>query len=77
MTIHPDSIHVTAFYLPAGIYEWLARPTRIHLDDVIDSDNCLIDHVATLATVFARSAFNNVPPTPPTPKPDSLQLAAL
>ena len=77
LTIHPDTIPLTAFCTPNGLYEWPRMPPGaagtpvwfvsvlrlvtagldnilMYLDDAIGPDDCLLHHVATLATFFAR-----------------------
>ena len=67
LTIHPDTIPLTAFCMPqgaGGAPAWFVSAmrlvtggldnTRMYLDGAIGSDDCPIRHVATLATFFAR-----------------------
>ena len=87
LTIHPDTIPLTAFCTPNGLYEWLRMPQgaagapawfvsvmrlvtagldniRMYLDDAIGSDDCPINHVATLATFFARLRLHKLKLSP-------------
>ena len=85
LTIHPDTIPLTAFCTPNGLYEWLRMPRgaagalpwfvsvtrydrpryiRMYLDDAIDSDDCPIHHVATLACFFARLRLHKLKLSP-------------
>ena len=87
LTIHPDTIPLTAFCAPNGLYEWLRMPQgaagapagfvsvmrlvtaglnniRMYLDDEIDSDDCPLHHVTTLAAFFARLRLHQLKLSP-------------
>ena len=72
LTIHPDTIPLTAFCTPNGLYEWLRMPQgavvtggldniRMYLDDAIGSNDSPIAHVATF---FARLRLHNLKMSP-------------
>ena len=87
LTIHPDTIPLTAFCTPNGLYESLRMPQgaagaparfvsvmrlvtagldniRMYLDDAIDSDDCPLHHVTTLASFFARLRLHQLKLSP-------------
>ena len=85
LTTPPDTISLTAFCTPNGLYKWLHMPKappaplpgsfrslvtagldniRMYVDDAIDSDDCPIHHVATLATFFARLRLHKLKLSP-------------
>ena len=85
LTTLPDTISLTAFCTPNGLYKWLHMPKappaplpgsfrslvtagldniRMYVDDAIDSDDCPIHHVATLATFFARLRLHKLKLSP-------------
>ena len=79
LTIHPDTILLTACCTPNGLYEChsclKALPVpppgsdgldniRMYLDDAIGSDDFPIPHVATLATFSARLRLHNLKLSP-------------